>query len=49
MALNKNGIKYNIQNVNNFHSQIDDILNRKFKGVNTNYLISYIIELNDED
>lgn len=35
-------IKYHIQNVNNFHSQITDIINSKFKGVSTKYILQYI-------
>ena len=37
-----NSIRYHIKNVNNFHSQIKDILNNKFKGVSSKYLIQYI-------
>lgn len=37
-----NGIRYHIQNINNFHSQIKDILNNKFKGVSSKYLVQYI-------
>lgn len=39
---NENGTKYHIQNINNFHSQIKDIINNKFKGVSSKYLIQYI-------
>lgn len=34
--------KYHIQNVNSFHSQIKDVLDNKFKGVSTKYLLKYI-------
>ena len=30
---NNNGVRYHIQNINNFHSQIKDIINNKFKGI----------------
>ena len=39
---NHENIKYHIQNVNNFHSQIKDIINNKFKGVASKYLLKYI-------
>ena len=29
---NSNGVRYYIQNANNFHSQIKDIINNKYKG-----------------
>lgn len=38
----ENNIKYHIQNVNNFHSQIKDVVNNKFKGVSSKYLVDYI-------
>ena len=28
---NSNGVRYQIQNINNFHSQIKDIINNKLK------------------
>ncbi len=37
-----NGTKYHIQNINNFHIQIKDIINNKFKGVSSKYLLQYI-------
>ncbi len=39
---NSSGVRYHIQNVNNFHSQIKDIINNKFKGVSSKYLVQYI-------
>lgn len=39
---NNNGVRYHIQNINNFHSQIKDIINNKFKGLSSKYLIQYI-------
>lgn len=39
---NNNGVRYHIQNINNFHSQIKDIINNKFKGVSSKYLVQYI-------
>ena len=39
---NVNGVRYYIQNINNFHSQIKDIINNKFKGVSSKYLVQYI-------
>lgn len=42
-VIKKDGnIKYHIQNVNNFHSQIKDIINNKFKGVSIKYIFLYI-------
>lgn len=35
-------VTYNIQNINNFHSQIKDIINSKLKGVSSKYLVQYI-------
>ena len=39
---NSNAVTYNIQNINNFHSQIKDIINNKFKGVSSKYLVQCI-------
>lgn len=39
---NNNGVRYHIQNINNFHSQIKDIINNKFKGISSKYLVQYI-------
>lgn len=33
---------FHIQNVNNFHGQIKEIVNRKYKGVGSKYLLLYI-------
>jgi hypothetical protein len=33
---------YHIQNVNNFHGQINNLINCTFKGVGTKYLLQYI-------
>jgi hypothetical protein len=34
--------KYHLQNVNNYHSQIKNLLNYTFKGVATKYLLHYL-------
>lgn len=39
---NSNWVRYYIQNINNFHSQIKDIINNKFKGISSKYLVQYI-------
>lgn len=39
---NSNGVRYHIQKINNFHSQIKNIINNKFKGVSSKYLVQYI-------
>lgn len=39
---NSNGVRYHIQNINNFHIQIKDIIKNKFKGVSSKYLVQHI-------
>ena len=39
---NNNGVRYHIQNINNFHSHIKDVINNNFKGVSSKYLVQYI-------
>lgn len=39
---NSNGVRYHIQNINNFHIQIKDIIKNKFKGVSSKYLVQDI-------
>ena len=39
---NGNGVRYHTQNINNFYSQIKDIINNKFKGGSSKYLVQYI-------